>query len=112
MNPTTSPAQVRTFTGVARVPYMPSQAIQKAELELIRAAWLEGMCRSDSTFRPLLTTTPSTAAASRNSQSRRRRGSARARQRAKPMSRAAARRKRTPAASSGGRARAMMRFTA
>ncbi len=91
---------------------MPSQAIQKAELELISAAWLEAMCRSDSTFRPLLTTIPSTAAAMRNSQSRRLRGSARPRQRANAVSRHAARRKRTPAASNGGSASAMMRLTA
>ena len=44
---------------------MPSQASQNAELELISAAWLEAMCCSDSTFRPLLTTTPSSAAATR-----------------------------------------------
>ena len=100
------------LTGLARRPYMPSQASQKAELELMSAAWLEAMCCSDSTFRPLLSTMPSRAAATRKPQSRLPRGSARPRQRANAVRKQAASRKRAPAASSGGSASAMMRFTA
>jgi hypothetical protein len=37
-NPSVSPTQVRALTGVARRPYLPSHAIQNAELELISAA--------------------------------------------------------------------------
>src|ERR1700683_5561537 len=111
-NPTASPTQVRVLTGLARRPYMPSHASQNAELELMSAAWLEAMCRSASTERPLLSTTPSTAEAATETQSRGRLGSERPRERATKVSSEPASTKRTPAASSGGSVRAMMRFTA
>ena len=103
---------MRLFTGVARRPYMPSQAIQNAELELMSAAWLEAMCCRASTLSPLLRTTPSSAAAATDSQSRRRAGSCKPRARAIAVRSEPASMKRTPAASSGGSASAMMRLAA